>query len=247
MGDEQIKAVSQLAKIEGQSDDIFYGSSLALQGVFVEVIRSRFRGENLTPDLPYYWAADPTPGSDETNEGGHPRKLYIESEYLEFPDAKNYRPAILIDAGESGGNRDVVANRAGAHRPTGIEGGYFRDTHAMEVLLIDETRGGCSILSDIVRMHLLACRMLIREAFRIHEMTEPRKSKVVPYRRDKDLWECQLSFQVEVELRWTTRPIAPVLREIAANFRNIGDGDLSKGALSMALYNGAPPPIKNKP
>lgn len=241
MGDEQIKSVANLAKIADQSDDIFYGSTLAVQGVFVEVIRSRFRGRNHTADIPYYWNNDVTPAADETGMAGHPRKLYIESEYLEFPDAKNYRPAVLVDAADCTPNKDVVGNLAGFHRPSGLTGYYSRCDIAMEVLVVDETRGGCSVLADLVWFHLLACRMLIRQEFRIHEMTEPRKARVVPSRRDKDLWQCAITFSVQVEMRWFTRPIAVLLQEIRATLTHQGAGDPALGAAKIALYGGHGP------
>jgi hypothetical protein len=236
----------RLAKVKGQNPDIFYGSSLAIQGVFVEVMRARFRGINTNTDIPYYWDADPTPLPTENNEAGNPRKLYIESEYLEFPDAKNYRPAILVDAAECVPIKDVVTNRAGVYRPQGIEGFYSRCQTSMEVLVIDDTRGACSVLGDIAWFHLLACRMLIRQEFRIHEMTEPVKGRVIPFRRDQDIWECPITFNVQVEMRWLTKEIAPLLRSVRANLTAKGNGDVSIGAIQVALYNENTPRIKVK-
>ncbi len=236
-----VKSANHRAKIEGQQDDIFYGSSLALQGVFVEVIRSRFKGINETNGIPYYWKSDPTPDSEETNQISNPRLLKIDSAYLEFPDARNFRPAILIDAKSTVPLKDAVTNKAGEHRYTGIELFWCRCRTEMEVLVVDETRGACSVLADIVWFHLLATRMLVRAEFNIHEITEPIKSQVIPARKDKDIWECSISFNVEVEMRWYTRPIAPLLNEIKMNLRTIGNGDPNKGAISIAIYGGNGP------
>lgn len=238
---EQIKSVAHLAKVEGQSDDIFYGSVLAVQGVFVEVVRSRWRGRNRTDDVPYYWEPDVTPREDETGDDGHPRKLYVESAYLEFPDAKNFRPAVLVDAADCVPIKDVVGNIAGVHRPSGLVGHYSRCQISMEVLVLDESRGGCSVLADLTWFHLLACRQLIRQEFRIHEMTEPRRARVVPARRDKDIWECPITFEVQVEMRWFTRPVAVLLQEVRAKLALIGAGDAGLGATEIALYGGHGP------
>ncbi len=225
-----------MARVEGAQEDIFYGSTLGVLGVLVEVIRARFRGANV--NIPWFWDADPTPGDEETNEPSAPRKLYIESAYLEFPDGRNVRPAILVDAAEVVPFKDSVGNFAGADLPVQLMGYYSRNRITMEVLVIAETRGECMVLADHVRAHLLATRQLVRRFFQIHELTEPVQGRTQPYRRDKDIWETQLNFYVEIEMRWLTAPIAPLLQEIKMRLTQAGNGSVGVGAINIGLYGG---------
>jgi hypothetical protein len=227
-----------LAIVEGHQPDIFYGSSLALQGVFTRAIQARFSGNNQV-NLPWYWDPhDPTPKSTEQGTPDSPRKLRIGSEYVENPDARNYRPAIFVDAGEAAPLKDGVANRVGQDLPSGMEIFYARTRHRMEVLVVTENRGAGMVLADHVWFHLLACRMLIRRTFNIHEMTEPVKGPTRSVRRDKDVWQTAINFDVEVEMRWTTRPIAALLQEIKADLEFRGEGDALLGAARYALFGG---------
>lgn len=214
--------------------DVFSYSELAIQGIFVEVIRERFRGVNLR-DNSWYWEDDVTPRADEENTPNAPRKLYIESQYLEFPDARNYRPAVLVDTNGQSGEKQVVNNFAGRRAQDQKEAFWLPTSTPVEILVVDDKRGSCSLLADTIWMHLLACRNHIRAEFGFQDMTEPQKSKVQPFRRDKDLWEVLITFNTKAPVRWVSTPIAPMLKQIRLRLATIGDGDASYGAQTIAL------------
>lgn len=214
--------------------DVFSYSEMAIQGIFVEVIRERFRGVNLR-DNPHYWEADVTPKESEENSPDAPRKLYIESQYLEFPDARNYRPAVLVDTNGQTPEKQVVNNFAGRRAQDQKEAFWCPATTPVEILVVDDRRGSCSVLADIIWMHLLGVRNFVRAEFGFQDMTEPLKSKVQPFRRDKDLWEVLITFNVRSPIRWVTTPIAPLLRGIRLRLTTIGQGDPNQGAQDIAI------------
>lgn len=214
--------------------DVFSYSELAIQGIFVEIIRERFRGVNLR-DCPWYWSDDVTPKEDEENTPDAPRKLYVEAQYLEFPDARNYRPAVLVDTNGQIGEKQVINNFAGRRPQDQKEAFWLPTTTPVEILVVDDRRGTCSVLADIIWMHLLSGRNLIRGTFGFQDMTEPVKSKVQPFRRDKDLWEVLITFNTKAPIRWVTTPIAPMMNQIRARLTMLGDGDMSLGAMSISL------------
>lgn len=235
-----VKADRGLAKAQSQQEEIFYGSPMAIVGLFVDVVRARFSGD-AGASLPWQWKTDPLPGEDENNEprtddGGSPRTLYIESAYVDDPEARSFRPAIYIDKDETTMTKTVIGNRSGYIQHNGIETFWAVCLMPIQIRCVSDVRGESAQLGDFVWFHLLACKDLVRETYKIHELSPPVLGKTVPYTRDAGpkAWETAISFTAQVEFRWKTQPIAPLLESVKQVIRTRGDGDSTVGAIITA-------------
>lgn len=236
----RFEAENHLPKAAGQHADIFYGSPMALVGLFVEVVRARYRADSAEA-LPWRWKDDPTPDVDEDNQptvnGGVPRTLYIESAFVDDPEARNYRPAILVDKGDTRLTKPVLGNRSGYVRHDGTETFYAPAAIPIEIQCISEKRGESGQLGDFTWFHLAACQALIRAESGVHDISPPVLGKTEPFRRtegNKEAWMTPISFDIIVEYRWKTRPIAPLLQSVVSRLRARGDGDVTEGAIVTA-------------
>lgn len=244
------RSVNQLPKAAGQSSDIFYGSPLALVGLFVEVIRTRFRGGNEAA-LPWYWNNNPTPDIDETGETsletsqvvdgpGVPRKIYIESAYTSNTEARNVKPAIFVDKAPTRLMKPVIGNRAAYNPKDGFEYFYALASVPIEVTCLSEERGESAQIGDFVWFHLMACQQLIRYEFGIHDISPMTLGKTEPFKRtegNKTAWSTPVMFEVQIEYRWKTLPIAPLLAAVKQTLYLAGNGDSTAGAVAVASSN----------
>lgn len=235
------KAESELgfAKVDGQHADVFYGSPLALVGVFVEVIRARFRGGN-AEGLPWVWREDPTPDHATQNAEAGGATLYVESQLNDDPESRSHRPAVLVDKEDTRLQKFVVGNRAGVRMTDRLEGFIALGIVPISVMCLSTSRGESAQLGDHVWFHLASGQNLIRETFNIHELTPPVLGKTQPYRRsesENDTWMTPIAFEAQVMFRWITRPIAPLLQEVRSTLTVRGDGDAVLGAITTASYS----------
>jgi hypothetical protein len=234
----RVESEDGFSKVKGQAQDIFYGSPLALIGVFVEVIRARFRG--LNNGTPWLWKDDPRPAPEETGDQGAPRSLYVESGLTDDPEARQFRPAIYVEKEETRYEKVVVGDRYGIRREDRFEAYYALTETPMTVQCVSTNKGESAVIGDHTWFHLMATKNLVRETFNIHELSNFTIGKTQPYRRSPDVdnsWSTPISFTCRVEMRWFTRPNAPLLQEIYLNLQRIGNGNPVEGALEMALYS----------
>src|ERR1041385_5793437 len=104
-------------RLDGQHPDVYPGAPLALIAIFVDLVRTRFSQDNAV-GLPYYWESDPTPVSTEQNTPDQPRKIYIEGQFTQYPDARDFQPAIFVERGDIVFTQIVAGNRAAYDIPT---------------------------------------------------------------------------------------------------------------------------------
>lgn len=235
-----VEAYKGLPKIDGQHHDIFPGSPMAIVGVFTEVIRARFRADN-AEGLPWIWHEDPTPLSNENNTpdtepNGVPRTIYIESQYTEDNDARNFRPAILIEKEDTQALKLVLGNRAAVDMPSGLQVFWTHVICPISVLCLSNKRGESGNLGDVVFAFLQATRNEIREVFNLHDISPPTLGKTTIYRRstnENETWSTPVSITTQFKFLWRTRPIAPLLQEIYMKFFNAGNGNFDKGAVEI--------------
>lgn len=216
--------------VEGQHPDVFPASSLALVNVFTEVVRARFTGENRL-GLPYYWSPDASVNPADENDEVQPTKIFIESAFNAFPDARNPRPAIYVDKGSTVSSKIAVGNRAEIDHRTRDEIFLDHELSDMSIEVKAETRGQSATLADHVFHFLKACMNHICAEFSIHDISPPVLNKTLPYRdmgSEIELWSTTISFQVTCKAVWRTKPIAPVLQQIRLNLQ-------AKGALGTTL------------
>jgi hypothetical protein len=222
-------------KVEGQAPDVFYGSPLALVGLFTEVIRARFRGSN--NHTPWIWLEDPTPEDSEQNTPEAPRRLYVESQLSDDPEARTFNPAVLVDKEETRLLKPVVGNRAGLRLTDRLEGFFALAVIPMSVICLSTQRGESANLADHVWMHITACQNLVRSTFGIHEISPATLGRTQVFRRTEgtpDRWNTPIMFEVQIAFRWLTRPIAPLLQEVHTKLELAGNGDSGAGAIRLA-------------
>jgi hypothetical protein len=203
-------------RIDGQHPDIFPGSPLALIAVFVETIRLRFSQDNAY-GIPYYWTQDPTPESWEDNEIGAPRKIMIESQYLQHPDARDFRPAIFVERGDMPFSKIAVGNRAEYQETDDSNLYIIHATTPINILCVSKDRGESMSLGEIVAFYLASLLPELRAAFGFQDATLPILAATQVFRRsanDIEEWVTSVNLQVTCKHLWRETPIAPKLREI---------------------------------
>jgi hypothetical protein len=209
-------------RIEGTSEDVFPASPLAIIGVFIEVLRVRFSKENAT-GLPYYWSNDPTPRPDEEHTEVSPRKIWIESQYLQHPDSRDQLPAILVDRGDTRFDKVALGNRVHHDIPSGKDTYIVHSTTPINILCISKDRGESMNLGDHVSFYLLTLMAPLREAFGFQDVSPPILGATQVYRRsnsDIESWITPINLQVTAKHLWNETPIAPLLRQVAINLKS---------------------------
>jgi hypothetical protein len=218
-------------------EDVFYGSPMALVGLFVEVARARFRDDNAEA-LPWVWRENLLVPADADDAVDAPRRLYVESAYTSNKEVRNYRPAVFVEKGPTVPVKTVIGNRSGALLHKGIETFYTMAQVPIELACVSEERGESAQIADYVWFHLMACRLLIGEAYGVHNVGEPQIGKTAPYRLtegNRDSWTTPVTFECVVEYRWKTTPIAPLLASVQQTLRLRGGGDSTTGAIVTAV------------
>jgi len=207
----------QLPRIAGQQADIAVGSPLAIVALFAEIVRERFRPGS---GLAWVWSENSTPQKTEENTEDQPRRIVIEPAFNENLEVRNYRPAIYIDKGETAAGKVALGNFVGQQMHTGFRAFYALGTTPMDIEIVSDSKGESAILGDLVWFYLLAGREQIRSSFDLHELTPPILGKTVPFEGDKSQWSTHVSFEVQFNLRWTTLPIGPLLKDISMRYRD---------------------------
>ena len=209
-------------RMPGQQADVVPGSPLAVTAVITELVRERFRPDS---QLAWVWTENPTPDPSETNEPGAARKVLIEPAFNVNTEVKNYRPAIYIDKGETSPSKVALNNFVGQRLRDTYTGFYTVATIPIDIDCVSDQRGESAQLADITWFYVLAGREQIRQTFGFHEMTNPLLGRTTPFEADKAHWSTRVSFEIQINLRWTTVPIAPLLREVVARYRNAEEPD----------------------
>ena len=203
-----------------QQADVMPGSPVAILALFTEIVRARFQPGN---GLSWVWTPNPTPDPNEENTEDAPRKVLIEPAFSEGDEVRNFRPAIFIDKQETILPKTIIGNFAGARLPKGLRAFYGLATVPMDIEVISDKRGESSLLADITWFYLLAGREQIQATFNLQDMSNPVLGKTIPQEVDKRTWVTHITFTINVNFRWSTIPISPVLHEIVAKFRASGE------------------------
>lgn len=215
-------------RVEDQHEDVFPGSPMAVVAVFTNCLQARFSGDN-AQDLPYRWSEDPQP------EESGAVKLYIESQYTEEPDARNRTPALLVEKGPTQLQKLTLGHRGFIDMPSMREVFVAWAYVPVSVLCLANSRGVSATLADTVFAFLVGSTNHIREAFSIHEISPATITDTQPYRQSSDnveVWTTTVSVTTMIKYMWQTRPIAPVLKEIAAKM-SYGNTEYELSALDL--------------
>lgn len=235
-----------LPRLKGESPDVAPGTPLAVIGLWMAALQARFspfnlganlgqgvegtgkntfEGEENVEPLPWIWDGNLNPGDECTdppeNEGF--TKLLIDAAFNTDRSTRNYRPAIYVDRGEVTVLKNVIDNKAGTELPTS-EKGYWALAH-MPIIFECEAEGVAesSLIADTAWFFVLATRDIFKESFGFYDITEPILGRTTKLETDKETWMTPVNFAVQVELRWGTRRISPIIREIGVRIRKMGE------------------------
>jgi hypothetical protein len=184
------------------------GSPLAIQGVFLEIIRERFRAD---AGIGLVWRPDLT-----TTD------LLIETGFNEEVEARNQVPAIYVNRLQTVPGKVVVGDRAGVRLPDHLEGFGALNTVVLAVECVSNDEGESAVLGDIVQYMLLASQDVIQREFGFYDFSHPSLSQTAPYDRDQTKWATTIEFNVQFWIRWKQVPIAPLLQQIAQRISHKG-------------------------
>lgn len=197
------------------------GSGLAVIGVFVEVLRSRFQDGTLD------WVYNP----DIKKTG-----IAIESAFNEDDQHRNKRPAIFVDRDEQVIGRSVVGDFAGQNLMSGMRGFWALESVPILIECVAAKKGESAIIADLAGIFLHASSDLIQAAFGLHEMTPVNRGRTQPFTRDKNQWVTAITFNIQYNLRWSNTPTGPLLQELVTRVVNSGYDSATDYFESVALY-----------
>lgn len=209
---------------EAQNPRIRPSSPLAVIGLFVEVIRARFQASVVGTSLPWVWDKEIKNST-----------IAIESAYNEDQAHKNKRPAVFIDVDGAVLGRTVVGDRVGQVNSTSQEGFWSLDTQPVLIECVAAKKSESYLLGDLIRIYLHASSDLIQATFGLHEMTPVTLNRTQPVQKDKDEWITPITFSVQVNVRWTTKPTRPLLQELVLKLEQSGDADATTFFERVAL------------
>ncbi len=212
-----------VARLADENKLVAPGTPLAMVGLWLAALRGRFARD---PQEPLPWVWDPSLQPVENPEDippppDEPRKLMIEAALNVEKAERNYRPAIFVNRGDIVPPKNAVDNFVGAQLRTGLRA--FHSMAAMPILFEceSENAGESSLIADTAWFFVLSSRDIFRSSFHLHEITNPVMGPTQPTTVDKEVWRTTVSFQVQFDLRWTTKPIAPFLNDLLVELRQV--------------------------
>lgn len=184
------------------------GSPLAIQGIFLEILRERFK---VGAGLNWEWQADPTLTS-----------IFIETSYNAETESRNQAPAIYVTRLQSVPAKMAVGDRAGVHLPDHHE--LFKALMRIDMQLecISNDEGESAIIGDIVQFMILASQDVIEREFGFHSFTHPILGQTLPQERDQTKWSTAVDFSLEFWIHWAQVPIAPLLQQLSQRLSTQG-------------------------
>jgi len=208
-----------------EQQDIAPGTPLAIIGLWVLALRSRF-AVTVGEGLPWIWTEELQ--TDAAEDGiplpdGHPRKIMIEAAFNVEKSVSNYRPAIYVNRGPINAIKLHVDNRVGKSFPSNFTGYHAMSDIPIVFDCVAENSGESAIIGDTAWFFVLATRDLFRKDFGFHEITNPTLGPTVPDNEDKTVWKTSVSFTIQADLRWGTEPLAPILNDITATIKKSDD------------------------
>lgn len=188
------------------------GSKLAALGVFVEIIRRRFSGQNIDGGgFPWVWNKDPNKST-----------LEIESAFNEDTTAKNKRPAVYVDNDDQVNSRTVLGDMAGKNLRSGLTGFWHLCTVPILIECVASKRVESATIADLTSVFLLASNRLIQAKFGFHDMTPTTVGRTQPFNRDKTEFVTSVTFTVQCPFRYTNVQTAPLLEELTLDIAGSG-------------------------
>ena len=217
----------RMARAPGQHPDVYPGSPSGLIGVFVALLRTRFTSEFSQGPLalPWYWSPDATP----TNDDGGPlpcdppgtsppgRRIAIEKQSQEYPDAKDTRPGLFVGRSVMNYTSQGVTNKIEQTYPTMADVMSAIVGFPLSVNCCSREEGENDTLADTVASFLFASQDEICELFHLTHAQPPQIGEPEIVRRapgNVEFHRTTVSMYFETKITWRRWPIAPRLNDI---------------------------------
>lgn len=201
------------------------GSPLAIQGIFLEVLRERFKEGN---GLEWAYRDDLTR-----------TEILIETSYNEEIESRSQTPAVYVTRLQSTPQKVMIGDRAGVRLPDHLEGFKALMQVAMLIECVSNDEGESAILGDIVQFTLLSAQDVIQREFGLHDFQHPVLGQTTPYERDTTKWMSPVEFNIEFWIRWAQVPIAPLLQQVEQRLQARGQ-DLFRQSVLNSMRRAQP-------
>lgn len=186
------------------------GSPLAIQGVFLEILRSRFKDKS---GLSWVWREDWT-----TTD------ILIESAFNVNIETRNQTPAIYVHRLSTVPSKQVLGDRASVSLPDHRESHKALNTVAMMLECVSNDEAESAILADLIQFTVLATRDVIIREFGFYDLSHPSLGQTTPYQQDQTKWTTPVEFMAQFWIQWEQVPIAPLLQQISQRITQSGSG-----------------------
>jgi hypothetical protein len=205
---------------------------LAILGMFIAVIRERFKESNFSdPERSWYWVPE------EAGTG-----VFIESGWNENLEARSVRPGVWVDCMQhvyrtSGVGRNDQMSEVVQH--THVRHHSFAETD----IVIDCTarkRGESMLLGSMVQDFVQASTTLITRFYGLRQISDTLLNRAAPFEKDDTLWNSQVNFRVSYEVRWGTIEVPRILHQVTSTI--IASGDPVESFLETAVRETFDPP-----
>lgn len=208
----------------GSHSDLKLSTSLATLGMYVAVLRERFRdGAVSDPPLPYIWRSKASGETDAATTG-----LFIESGWNENLEARNVRPGIWVDRDQNVYGRVAIGDQdqIAAVVNVGMESFYCPGDLDIIVDCTSPKRGESMLLGSIVQDFLHMSGRIIMKYFGLRDISPCILNRTVPFEKDIKLWTTPLQFRVAYENRWSTLPAATPIHDLYLRIGDATDPDI---------------------
>jgi len=174
------------------------------------------------------WDPNLRPADNEDGQPlpGEPRKLLIEAAFNVEKSTRNYRPAVYVDRGPVSADKVILDNMAGKNLPSGLTAYFCQANVPITFYCESENAAESALIADTAWFFVLATRDIFRKDFGLYDIREPSMGETRPIDEDKQVWQTPVQFVITLEMRWATRPIAPLLADIQMKIGLTGDPNL---------------------
>jgi len=185
------------------SDFIPIKSPLALTGVFLDVLRSRF-----SPSQGLPWAYQ---FGDQYRDGN---TISIEAGGSRHTEDESRRPCIYVVRNPVRFNQVAIGNRESDVRHRASEYFYSIGDTSFTFAIESEETGESEQIADVVVSTLMMGSREIERAFVLRKLGPFAISAVVKSRQDSEIYQTNIQMGLSYDVKWASFPIAPVLREV---------------------------------
>lgn len=154
-------------------------------------------------------------------------EIHIEVQYEPNTETADKRPGVYIDKDQTSYGQVVLGNRD-QNQPAIItrRQEQFISFAQTDILIdcISPVRGESAQIADALQQYLHMSSRIIMQVFSFRSISPIVLGRTMPFQRQTDLFNTQLTFRIEYEVRWATIPAAPVLRALGVQLSESSDG-----------------------